>query len=173
MGGLSLNFVGTYLDSLETQPVPPSVPGGGGVYNCAGLYGLTCVLPSPKWRHKLRVTWNSPWNVALSVNWRHVSGTSLDFLSDNPLLQVNGPNYNDPADAKIKAYDYFDLAGTWTVRDGTTLRFGVNNVFDKDPPLVDTNGYGVSSPPFGNANTFPGIYDSLGRTFFIGITADF
>ena len=46
-------------------------------------------------------------------------------------------------------------------------------MFDKDPPLVDTNTLGISSPPFGNGNTFPGVYDSLGRTFFVGITADF
>ena len=89
------------------------------------------------------------------------------------ILSAYGPGVNNRIDSKIKAYNYFDLAGTWTVRDGTTLRFGVNNVFDKDPPIVDTNNFGVSSPPFGNGNTFPGVYDSLGRTFFVGITADF
>jgi outer membrane receptor protein involved in Fe transport len=170
LGGLSFNFVGTWVDKLENQPVPASISGGGGVYDCAGLYGTTCGLPAPAWRHKLRVTWTSPWNFGLSINWRYLSGTKFDQLDSNPLLNSG---IQDTIDAKIKAYSYFDLAGTWTVRDGTTLRFGVNNVFDKDPPLVDTNVIGISSPPFGNGNTFPGVYDSLGRTFFVGITADF
>jgi outer membrane receptor protein involved in Fe transport len=173
IGGLSFNFVGTWMKNLVAEPVPPGLSGGGQTYDCAGLYGLTCGTPVPKWRHKLRVTWTTPWNLGLSVNWRHMSGVSLDFLDADPDLQVFGPTAVDPIDAKIKAYDYFDLAATWTVRDGTTLRFGVNNVFDKDPPIVDTNNFGISSPPFGNGNTFPGVYDSLGRTFFVGITADF
>jgi hypothetical protein len=38
---------------------------------------------------------------------------------------------------------------------------------------VDSSNFGLSSPPFGNGNTFPQVYDALGRTIFIGITADF
>jgi outer membrane receptor protein involved in Fe transport len=185
-GGLSFNFVGTYLDRLLSESVPASLPGGGKAsdLDCAGYFGVVCGFPNPKWRHKLRFTWTTPWNVALSVNWRYIGGTKLDInecandtaatcLNGRANLAAYGPGVNDRIDAKIKAYNYFDLAGTWTVRDGTTLRFGVNNVFDKDPPIVDTNSFGISSPPFGNGNTFPGVYDSLGRTFFVGITADF
>jgi outer membrane receptor protein involved in Fe transport len=185
-GGLSFNFVGTYLDTLLSESIPANLPGGGAAsdLDCAGYYGVVCGFPNPKWRHKLRVTWTTPWNLALSVNWRYLGGTKLDVnecANDTVAtctgarlnLSAYGPGVNDRIDAKIKAYNYFDLAGTWTVRDGTTLRFGVNNVFDKDPPIVDTNNFGVSSPPFGNGNTFPGVYDSLGRTFFVGITADF
>jgi outer membrane receptor protein involved in Fe transport len=170
IGALSFNLVGTWTDKLQIEPVPGTITGGGGSYNCAGLFGVTCGTPVPKWRHKLRVTWTTPWNVGLSVNWRYMSGVKFDGNDPNPLLNLG---IDDKIDGKIKAYNYFDLAGTWTVRDGTTLRFGVNNVFDKDPPLVDTNTIGISSPPFGNGNTYPGVYDSLGRTFFIGITADF
>jgi len=46
-------------------------------------------------------------------------------------------------------------------------------VFDKNPPTMDSNTWGVSAPPFGNGNTFPGVYDSLGRTLFIGVTAKY
>jgi iron complex outermembrane receptor protein len=185
-GGLSFNFVGTYLDSLLSESVPANLPGGGAASDleCAGYFGVVCGFPNPKWRSKMRVTWSSPWGVALSVNWRYLSGTKLDInacanetaatcTGINANLAAYGAGVNDRIDAKIKAYSYFDLSGTWTVRDGTTLRFGVNNVFDKDPPIVDTNNFAVSGPPFGNGNTYPGVYDSLGRTFFIGITADF
>jgi outer membrane receptor protein involved in Fe transport len=45
------------------------------------------------------------------------------------------------------------------------LRLGVNNIFDKDPPL---NGASL-----GNGNTHPQVYDALGRYMFAGFTVDF
>ena len=70
----------------------------------------------------------------------------------------------------ISAFDYFDLAVGWNVREGISLHAGVNNIFDKDPPILDTNNIGISWPPFGNANTFPQVYDSLGRVIFVNAT---
>ncbi|TWB17225.1 TonB-dependent receptor-like protein [Nitrospirillum amazonense] len=58
--------------------------------------------------------------------------------------------------------------------DHYTLRFGVNNLFDKAPPIQSANDDYVGVPgTYGNDNTHPDIYDTLGRTFFLGITADF
>ncbi len=168
-GSLSIDFNGTWTDKLVTEPLP-----GLGTYECAGLYGVTCGTPTPKWRHRLRVTWNSPWKVTMSASWRYLSSVKLDFNSqnngNNPLLNTGNI---DLADNSIPAYSWFDLTLTYPVRDGMTLRVGANNIFDKDPPIVDTNWFGVSSPPFGNGNTFPGVYDSMGRTIFVGLTADF
>ena len=45
----------------------------------------------------------------------------------------------------------------------------MNNVFDKDPPLTGTN----CPATFCNGNTFPQVYDALGRFVFVGLTADF
>jgi outer membrane receptor protein involved in Fe transport len=45
----------------------------------------------------------------------------------------------------------------------------VNNVFDKDPPITGTNCPGVVC----NGNTFPQVYDALGRFVFVGLSADF
>jgi outer membrane receptor protein involved in Fe transport len=163
-GSLALNWVGTYLENLITTPVP-----GFGSYDCAGLYGVTCGIPTPHWRSKMRLTWQTPWNASFSLAWRYFGHVNLDLNTSNPLLA----DQHDTADAHIPAYNWFDLSGTWRIKDGYNLRFGVNNIFDKDPPIVDTSNVGVSSPPFGNGNTFPQVYDALGRTFFIGLTADF
>ena len=46
---------------------------------------------------------------------------------------------------------------------------GVNNLLDKDPPIIAS---GILSA-FGNGNTFPGVYDALGRTVFAGATVTF
>jgi outer membrane receptor protein involved in Fe transport len=50
------------------------------------------------------------------------------------------------------------------------LRFGVNNIFDRDPPIVDNaNLPGI----IGNGNTFPQVYDFAGRYIFAGASVRF
>ena len=171
-GGLSLNFVGTWTKEYVTQPIT-----GSGTYDCVGLYGVVCSAgaqggPIPEWRHKMRVTWTTPWPVTLSASWRYISGVDFDANQTNPFL-ADPFGRTDIPDAHIKAYSYLDLSGTWKVRDAVTLRAGVNNVLDKDPPFLDSNNFPASGPPFGNGNTYPGTYDALGRTIFFGLTADF
>jgi outer membrane receptor protein involved in Fe transport len=164
-GSLSFNFTGTYVNHLIT-----TFPGE--TYDCAGLFGLTCGTPTPKWRHQLRVSWTTPWNLTLSAAWRYLSSTALDFNTGQPALQIG---VTDPVatDAHIPSFSYFDLSFQYKLRDRYTFRGGVNNVFDRTPPILDSNNFGISAPPFGNGNTYPQVYDPLGRVFFIGLTADF
>ncbi|HEX5237804.1 MAG TPA: hypothetical protein VFW39_05000, partial [Sphingomicrobium sp.] len=77
-----------------------------------------------------------------------------------------------PIGAHIPAQSYFDLASTFTVGDHYNLRLGVNNIFDKDPPIF-TTGNGACAVVFCNGNTYGGVYDSLGRFFFAGATLNF
>jgi outer membrane receptor protein involved in Fe transport len=115
----------------------------------------------------MRVTWTSPWDFALSLDWRHVGSVDLDFQEVKQASGAPGQDQHTPA------FDYFDLSGTWTLHTGIELRAGVDNVLDKSPPIYDSNSFGVSAPAFGNGNTYPGVYDSLGRTVFIGVTAKY
>jgi outer membrane receptor protein involved in Fe transport len=165
-GGLNVNFLGTWTNEYKNEPFP-----GAHIYDCAGFFGPTCGTPIPEWRHKLRVTWTSPWDFDLSLQWRHMSGVDLDANSNDPTMNspCGGP-CNDLSESHISAFDYFDLATNWTVHEGVQLHAGINNLFDKDPPLLDTNNLGVSSPPFGNGNTYPQVYDALGRYVFVGAT---
>ena len=101
----------------------------------------------------------------LSLNWRYIGATNLTSNSSDPNLAGTPSAFN----SRIKAYNYFDLAGTAKVQDGIVFRAGVNNVFDKDPPII-AQGLLTS---FGNGNTYPGLYDAVGRTVFIGLTAEF
>ena len=59
---------------------------------------------------------------------------------------------------------------SFDIADEFTFRLGVQNLFDKDPPLV---GASAGATDVNAANTFPTVYDSLGRTFFAGVTAKF
>jgi iron complex outermembrane recepter protein len=192
-GSLSANFLGTWTQTFTNSPFPGfqdnfySADGSTIVktrdyYECSGLFGVTCGTPIPKWRHKLRVTWTSPWDFDLSLDWRHMS--SVKFDGNQPDDALGGPNPGcqqalgfqgvcDLSDAKISSYDYLDISGDYTIREGINLHAGVQNVFDKDPPLLDSNGFGVSAPPFGNGNTYPQVYDALGRTIFLGVTVKY
>jgi iron complex outermembrane receptor protein len=176
MGGISMNFVGTWLDELATQNLP-----GDDYFDCAGYYGTICSVtgglssPNPEWRHKARLTWTTPFeygdwfkDFSLSLQWRHFNKVTLDAYSKDPQLNNAGLQY--ATDKTLGARDYFDLTASWTMRDNLNFRAGVNNLFDKDPPLN-----GSSNCPTGpcNGNTWPQIYDSFGRYLFVGLTADF
>ena len=179
-GTLTFNLIGTWLDTLVNEAVPVTrLTGGlaaGSSYNCAGLFGIICG-DAPKWRHKLRVTWATPFDVQLSVQWRYNGAVSLDADTSTALIG-GGPGLTqcgsftvaglgDCPDAHISSYNYFDLSAAWTLREGVELRAGVNNIFDTEPPVLSALAVPVST---GNGNTFTGGYDVLGRTLFVSTT---
>jgi iron complex outermembrane receptor protein len=169
-GGLLLNFGGSYVDKLETNYGP-----GFDTFDCAGFFGLVCGIPAPEWKHRLRGTWNSPWDVGLSVSWRYVDPVELDVNSGaNTVFDFpfNGP-LGDLSDATISSFDYFDVSFDWAASDHIRVIAGVTNIGDVDPPVIDSQFFGISSPPFGNANTYPVAYDSLGRQVFVSMTTRF
>ena len=47
------------------------------------------------------------------------------------------------------------------------VALGINNILDKDPPLISTNVSGTGGP-----NSYP-TYDILGRQAFLGVTQRF
>ncbi len=132
-------------------------------YQCAGAYGLTCGQPIPNWRTSVRGIWSPVTPLTLSLRWRFISSVVLD--SD----RFSGTQ-TDPPDHRLAAYSYFDLAGTWQVNSSLSLRAGINNLFDKEPPLVSRTI--ATASIFGFSNTFPGTYD-IDRELFVGATMKF
>ncbi|HZZ68688.1 MAG TPA: TonB-dependent receptor, partial [Phenylobacterium sp.] len=168
-GSISATLVGTWLDSLVTQPLP-----GGPSHDCKGLYGLVCGIPAPEWRHTAALTWNTPWSygdwfksLSVRVEWRYFAKVSLDAFDSNP--QLNNTANQFAVEKELPAQNYIDLTANFTVHNNLNFRVGVKNVFDKDPPLVGTN----CAATFCNGNTYPQVYDALGRYMFVGLSADF
>jgi outer membrane receptor protein involved in Fe transport len=171
-GGLNFNFVGTYTQNLITDPGIPTTDANGKTvtqFDCAGLYGTsTCATPTPKWRHRLRVGWTTPWTgLDLSLTWRYVGSVKDAHTSSNPFL--SGPTFS--FDRELDAVNYFDLAAQYRLKDRYTFRVGVNNIADTEPRLVGSVAGGNAS--VFNGNTYPGVYDALGRFVFVGLTANF
>ena len=168
LGNVGLNFVGTWLDKARVDN-GLSVP-----YDCAGYYGNQCGTPNPEWRHKARLTYTSPEGIGISLQWRYFDAVTKDKLSPNPTLNNPAPNQDTPRNDRIPAQSYFDLSTSYRVSDNYTFRLGVNNILDREPPIIGSQGATSDCPgALCNGNTFPGVYDALGRYIFAGVTLDF
>ena len=173
LGSFSVTFNGTYLHNFTTNN-GVSTP-----YNCAGYYGSQCGTPAPKWRHKLRVGFTLPDGIGLSAAWRYFGSVDIDASSSNPTLNPINPATGLPSNnysafaQHIKAQSYFDLAATAAIGEHYTFRLGVQNLLDKDPPLVSGAGTYACPAGFCNGNTYPVVYDALGRYIYTGISLNF
>lgn len=179
LGSLALNFQGTKLLAYDVNN------GLTDPYDCAGLYGPTCSAggttgsgaPLPKWRHKARLTYNTPFDLGLSMQWRYVGSVDAETTVVNATLNPPGTFNFDPG-LHIGAQSYFDLVAVYSLRDAYTMRLGVNNILDKEPPFVTSgngNRAGSNLCPTGpcNGNTYPATYDALGRYLFLNVTLEF
>jgi outer membrane receptor protein involved in Fe transport len=165
-GKMSTSFAGTYTRRSTSQPLPSQPE-----YDCAGLYGPTCATVNPRWRHTMRLSWETPLNVLLSAQWRYIGSVSLDTNTGNPQLQSSAAGYApgvyDSFEAHLPNMSYFDLTLVWDAYKNLSIRAGANNLFDKDPPLVSSLLSGTGAP-----NTYP-TYDLVGRQLFVALSARF
>jgi outer membrane receptor protein involved in Fe transport len=164
MGKLSFDLNGTLMDKFTSNPIP----GSSQSYNCVGYFGAVCTVPVAKWRHTLRTNWKTPIGVMASLNWRYNGAVKNDADHVNPILEHK--SVVAPEDLHIGAYSYFDLALTWDATKFLTLRGGINNLFDKRPPIIST---AAADAVYSNGNTYPGIYDPLGRLVHMSATVKF
>lgn len=178
-GGLVTELQGTYMEHYYFNFNNNALF----EFDCAGLYGSACSgdtglgQPAPRWRHRWATTWDTPWEaISLTFAWRYYGPVRLETLNSNPNLAAaggatiaNGGISN--TDAYLSSYSYFDLTAAVKLADKITFRLGCNNILDKAPPLIGATD--IPSPPYGNGNTFPSFYDSLGRYLFAELIADF
>jgi outer membrane receptor protein involved in Fe transport len=162
-GNVQLEMNGAWLQHNIFTPVP-----GGPNYDCVGLFGFTCQTVNARWHHIFRATWNTIWDVSASATWRYTGGVHQDADTGNPLLA--NPNYKyDLYNASIPSFSYLDLEATWHPTKILTVRAGVNNILDKDPPLLVSQAGLVAG---GTANTAD-TYDLFGRQLFVSFSAKF
>jgi outer membrane receptor protein involved in Fe transport len=160
-GYLATDFMGTYL--LNQNLSSPDFN-----YECAGYFGWSCGQPHSTWRHRFRATWESNFRLNLSLAWRLIGPADNDAGSSDPdmsdpywyeIYQISGSD-------RIRTYNWFDLAASYTMRNGLKFTLGMNNILDEEPPLLP----GMADHPFFNlyAN-----YDPLGRYIFGSVQFNF
>jgi iron complex outermembrane recepter protein len=162
-GRIRTRLDGTWLKSLVFTP------GAGSAFDCAGRFGPSCSPITPTWRHRLTADWDTPLTgLSAGATWRffgQATNTLLDPKTPDYLAGITIP------DTRIPTISYLDLRVSYTW-DKITARVGVNNVLDKDPPTIDTANSG-GNQIFAESNTFPSVYDTLGRYLFLNVTVDF
>ncbi|MDG2175079.1 MAG: TonB-dependent receptor [Gammaproteobacteria bacterium] len=149
-GTLSMNSNMNFLDTYEYEPAPGAgIIDAKGTLDRGGLFDYQALT-------RFNYFWNN-FNVGLS--WRHLADAESAAKAQSPTTTVQGPG----------SYDVFNLNGGWNFGENYSLRFGVDNLFDEDPELT-TADPGVDS----NSNvTSAGLYDLLGRRYYIGVKASF
>lgn len=147
---LGLSTVITYLDSFKIQTVP-----GARWYDYAGTVGsVSTSNPGslPKWKAVTSLTYSDE-TLVLGLRWRHLDGMKA-------VATVTNPNATTPG---VGAYNLFDLYSTVDLGAQYKLRFGVNNLFDKAPLVLN----GVQG------TTEASTYDVIGRNFYAGVSVRF
>ena len=148
-GQVTFGFTGTWVNQLVTNPGVPGLP----AYDCIGKYGNACGTPNPAWRHRLQATWDTPWdNISVAATWRYISSVTAYDYSSTAL------------DYQLPSENYMDLSAGFPLPHNTMLHVGVNNVLDNNPPITSISG------TTGNGNTYPQVYDAMGRYLFADIT---
>ena len=157
-GTLDLGLVVNRVEKLEFQATPTAVN-----RNCNGSYSIACgnSFGEPNFRHKFsqRTSWTVG-DFRVGTTWRHLSAV-IEEPGDASFL---------PAYARIKSYDVVDLDASWNLNRNLRLSLGITNLFDRKPPVVG-NTIGTTSGNSGN--TFPQVYDVVGRAFSVGATLKF
>jgi iron complex outermembrane receptor protein len=153
MGNSFLNF-----DLMGSYVIHQKINTGLYEYDCVGLFGNTCGIPVPHWRHRFHLSWESG-QTTVTLGWRMQGAVTVDASSSQPALSSPGdiPYYKASGSYHYSAYNYIDLAATYNITKGIQFTLGVNNIFDKEPPLAA----GFSDADYGAG--FYGFYDPYGR----------
>ncbi len=147
---LNFSFQGTYTGKNTLTPVATAPDLNN---KCAGAFGaLACGNPTPRWKWASRASLlDGP--TTISMRWRHLSGVRDDDPDTTYFVE------------RIPAYDVFDLTFAFDVTNNMNFAIGVNNLFDKKPKVLGLNQE--------QSNTYPGVYDVLGRDFFASVRFTF
>jgi outer membrane receptor protein involved in Fe transport len=154
-GNLSVNFLATISDHVETRSTPEDEwtdwKGTDGPSELSGVQSY-----SYDYRTFTTLSYGQgAWNA--SLRWRHLPSITSEAHLFNPnATQV-------PTDS----YDMFDFSGRYAM-GRFDLRFGIDNLLDQDPEITfaDDTTSGLGST---NAN----FYDIIGRRYYFGVHMGF
>lgn len=179
---LGLSFNGNWTNSNTFQAAP-----GGTNRDCVGLYSANCSSPAsggsiqPEFSFNQRTT-VSFGDIDISLLWRYLDQVEYEFRGitaaqaaaqglegSQAFIGTLGAGLGAQSGKsvdfnRIKARHYFDLSTRIGVTENFTLIALVQNLLDKDPPLV---GNTIGSTTFNSGNTYPSTYDALGRRFTV------
>jgi outer membrane receptor protein involved in Fe transport len=177
-GGFNINSVMNYNLKSQTQDTPTST-----TYDWAGTSGCALQIQCQGFTYRVFTTVNyfrGPWSLSL----RHQYWPSIEpGPCATPLVtptSCTNANATGGGNGVSSTYQLFSLSGSYRFGEKYTLRVGVDNLLDTDPPMVNGNPlatpYPIPATHFGTGfppSTLAGTYDPLGRRGFVSFSMDF
>jgi outer membrane receptor protein involved in Fe transport len=140
-GRLNFNTNLGYTRSYLVQTLP-----GQAFQDFAGTNTLGASRP----RYKALTTLGySQGDATVSLSWRYLAA----MKDASSVTTPNSPG------AGVGTYNLYDLAGSYRIGDRWFLRGGVTNLLDKGSPIVSSS----------QNSTDLAVYDSIGRSYFLGV----
>jgi iron complex outermembrane recepter protein len=139
-GNVAMRLDATWMYEFDTQGLP------GQAYT---KFANTITNATPEWKVNGSLQWN---NDDLSIKW------STIYYGSMIANQAQQQGVLDPF--KTGSYYRHDLRTSYKVNDQITLRGGILNLFDENPPRLPET--------FTGTGTGSSQYDNRGRYFFIG-----
>ncbi len=154
-GSLALRLYASYLDTYKTQQ-SSTAP----VYEYAGT-GQNGSQPvaRPDWRGTLNLNYEVG-NFGAALAQQYIGGFKLGSEEPNQIF----------ANPYFGSVSYTDLTLRYRFaqqRGGIETFLTVNNLFDRDPPLIPGTTPGVNLP------TIISVHDTIGRAYTAGVRVDF
>lgn len=142
-GDMQFRSVLTYTDKRVT-----STPGGTTIDTAGQVAGAG----TPHWRSSTTIGYsNGPLNLRALFN----------YVGEGTIDNTFGPL--DISDNQYPAYVYVDLSAQYDLTERLQLYAKVENLLDKDPPIIPNNTIVIASTSAAN------FYDLLGRTYAVGV----
>jgi outer membrane receptor protein involved in Fe transport len=151
-GALGFQVSGTWLISFKQQTAPTAavvqLDGTGGTGSPTGSYYSYRTLTGVSYEV-------GPASVELQ--WTHLPTIENSIQASQPNTTV----------LPTRQYNLFNLSAGYEFTQKFSARLGVDNLFDRQPPVVGAQP-GVTD---GAGTTNPSIYDVLGRRFYLSFKA--
>jgi len=146
-GYMNINLGGTYLEKVDVLVDPTDLS------SLLIEAGEVTGVALPKWRANSSITYTTG---PVTVNW------FINYIG--AMNRENQPTGADEVETqfdRIGAEIYNNIFASYQLENGITLNGGVNNIFDNTPPRHPNAFTGAG-----------GLYDTLGRSFFLGISVE-
>ncbi|TAN05861.1 MAG: TonB-dependent receptor [Rhodanobacteraceae bacterium] len=181
-GQFSIGLQATYLSEFKIQTAP-GIQGVNQVRNAPGMFGgfgtslgSSCPFAGsgvcffPRVRAQGTLDWQlGPWNAQWTMRYNSPfrSGSPNPAEGDTALSSFPSDGPAGPLVLHYGSFTYNDVMVGYNIAPlNTTVQVGVDNVFDKQPPMLYANNVL-------NANTDPGDFDTIGRYYWARMTVNF
>ncbi len=157
-GMLNLNVLATITDHWKTQ-VNPTSP----TLDFTGTTGPSDVRGVNQFAYDYRLFTTLGYrgaNWGATLRWRHLPSISPEGTIRTQAQYTDTPSYN-----------VFDVSGRYTFASKWDVRFGIDNLLDEEPKIVNLRTVAEGYNQTGVTNA--AFYDVLGRRYYVGMTVQF